>query len=802
MLACYLPAACARPRARKAREDCPAVPAGNYLPRWLGQPPGVDAKDSPVTRMKFPKSSRSSSAVLGVILSLATTAFGGPPTPRGPSAAAAPTAAVNATEASIVQLTTTLLEDSQFAHHPFDKGLAGTLLDRYLDALDASRSLFLQADVNEFAAYRATLAETTHEAGDTKAAHAIFGRYLQRLQERTSYATEALRTATFDFSGHDVYSFDREHAPRPRDLGAAKALWLQQLRSEYLDEKLTDKRPDEIARSLTRRYTQQLATMKALTGDEVLDVYLNALAHVYDPHSDYFDREEMQSFSIAMNLSLAGIGATLQSADGYCKIVEMVPGGPAARGGVLKNGDRIVAVAQAGQDPVDITNLPLSRSVEMIRGPKGSTVTLTILPASAAESSLPKKVTLVRDEIKLEDQAAKARIIDLPTGRAAPLRVGVLELPSFYADVGGGKQTRSRSATADVARLLAKLNAEHVRGIVLDLRRNGGGSLKEAISLTGLFIRRGPVVQTRDQAGKIDVEVDDDPGVLYDGPLVVLTSRLSASASEILTGALQDYGRAVVVGDSSTFGKGTVQTIYPLADLMDRLSLAHAYDPGALKVTISKFYRPSGASTQLRGVASDIVLPSTSDVDEVSESALKDPLPWDTVPPANYDHLNRVQPFVEALKSASSRRIASGRDFRELGEDVARLHKNLATKSVSLNEAERRQEIAQAKARHAEREREDRAARAARPTTYEITLENAGAPGLPAPLADHTTPDKTSPAGASPPVDPLDDDRSAPGKSGNDILLNESTQILADYVNLLPSNGATVAQTGATGGRN
>ncbi|MEO6418848.1 MAG: carboxy terminal-processing peptidase, partial [Polyangiaceae bacterium] len=562
--------------------------------------------------------------------------------------------------------------------------------------------------------------------------------------------------APFEFAGHDVYSFDREHAQRPRDLAAAKALWGQQLRAEYLQEKLGDKPKEKIQATLNHRHAQQLRTMKALRSDEVLEVYLDALAHVYDPHSDYLGHEQMESFSIAMNLSLFGIGATLESADGYCKIRELVPGGPAARGGLLKAGDRITSVAQDGKDPVDIVNMPLSDAVELIRGPKGSTVTLTILPAGAADSALPKKESIVRDEVKLEDQQAKARILELPNGKGTTLRLGVIDLPSFYADMAGREGAGGRSATADVAVLLGKLKAEHVHGVVLDLRRNGGGSLKEAITLTGLFFRKGPVVQTRDQAGNIEVDADPDPGVLYDGPLVLLTSRFSASASEILAGALQDYGRALIVGDSSTFGKGTVQNVIPLARVMDQAHLAHTYDPGALKITTNKFYRPSGASTQLRGVASDIVLPSISEISGVSESAMKDPLPWDVVRSTPHDNLNRVEPYVSALREKSLRRVSADKDFGHLVDDIARARKNIAAKSISLNEADRRRELAEDKARHEEREGEHRSRHVSQPATYEVTLKNASAPGL--------TPE----------------DSSKP-----DIILSESERVLVDYVDLL-----------------
>ena len=730
--------------------------------------------------------------VTGLLLALAVTTSGGQAATPAPSAAELATR----TEFSITRLTTSLLEHSQFAHHPLDRDLAGTFLDRYLDSLDGTRSLFLQSDVDDFAAFRVTLAQTTRDVGDTRPAHAIFARYLQRLEQSVAYATTSLRAGKFDFTGHDSYSFDRAHAERPRDLASARELWHQQLRAEYLQEKLTDKPAAKIVATLLRRHDQQLHTMKTLRGDELLEIYLNALAHVYDPHSDYLGHEQMESLSIAMNLSLFGIGASLQTEDGYIKIHELLPGGPAARSGLLKPGDRIIAVAQAGHEPVDVVNMPLSRAVELIRGPKGTLVKLTVIPAGASDAALPKVTSLVRDEIKLEDQEAKARIVDLPgnpapsAGKPAspPLRVGVIDLPSFYADMGEDKRSVHHSATADVATLLKRLKAEHVRGVVVDLRRNGGGSLEEAISMTGLFIRKGPVVQTRDPAGRIEVDADEDATLAYDGPLVLLTSRFSASASEILVGALQDYGRAVIVGDPSTFGKGTVQNVLPLARVMDQTGLPHSYDPGALKVTIRKFYRPDGASTQLRGVASDIVLPSASDFSDVSESALDDPLPWDSVPAATHERFNLVQPYLTALRKDSAQRVAGDKAFADLAGDVARLKKNLATKAVSLNEAERRQEIAQTKARKAEREHEREARRGPIPTMYEITTENASSPRLPPPLAPKEKPSPTAVTGSDDP-----EDEGPTGRApGDDLILNEAQRILVDYVGLLARRPAGI----------
>lgn len=688
-------------------------------------------------------------------------------------------------EANITRLTARVLEGSQFSHHRLDDELAAKFLNRYLDTLDGAHLLFLQSDTDEFAALRPRLAELTRREGDTSPAHIIFARYLERLGQRVSYVTNLLQTGTFTFTGHEQYALDRERALPPRNLAEAQSLWRQQLRFEYLQEKLAGKKPEEIIRTLSHRYARLQQTMARFNRGEVLDLYLNALAHVYDPHSDYLGREEMENLSIAMNLSLFGVGATLQAEDGYCQIRELVPGGPAARSGLLKVGDRIVAVAQEGKEPVDVVDMPLPEAVELIRGPKGTSVRLTIIPAGA-DNSTRKTISLVRDEIKLDDERAKARIVDLPQGASGTKRVGVIDLPSFYASMDGPGGERKESATEDVARLLGKLMAEHVKGVILDLRRNGGGSLKEAISLTGLFIPEGPVVQTRDLAGHVDVDADEDGGALYDGPLVVLTSRLSASASEILAGALQDYGRALIVGDSSTFGKGTVQNILPLAPLFDRNGLPHPTDPGALKVTIRKFYRPDGASTQLRGVVPDILLPSLTDMHDISESAMKDPLPWDAVPAARHDEINRVQPYLAKLQADSAARLRANPDFTELREDVAQMKKNLDTKTVSLNEAERRAEQKQAQAKADLRKRERLARHETAPPTYEITVQNADKPGLPPPMsaAKATTANlgKADGKSATPEPSPV-----------NDILLREAENILGDYISLSAAP-ATVTQ--------
>ncbi|MHB8520019.1 MAG: carboxy terminal-processing peptidase [Limisphaerales bacterium] len=694
------------------------------------------------------------------------------------------------TDRNITRVTAGLLEHSQFSHHRLDGELAAKFLDRYLDSLDPAHLLFLQSDAQGFDIFRSRLPERTRREGDITPARTIFQRYLERLDQRVAYVTNLLHSEKFDFAGRDTCSFDREKAPRPRDLDAAHQIWRQNVRAEYLQEKLAGKKPADIVTALTRRYTRLLQTMRKLTREEVLEVYLNALAHVYDPHSDYLGRAEMDDFSIAMNLSLFGIGATLRAEDGYCRIYELVPGGPAARSGLLKPGDRIVAVGQADSKPADIVDMALPDAVRLIRGPKGTSVRLTLIPAGATDGSARRTITLVRDEVKLEDQQAKAHIVDLPQTNGATLRLGIIDLPSFYGGYEGPAHTTPSSATADVAKLIRKLEAEHIQGLILDLRHNGGGSLEEAITLTGLFIREGPVVQTRELDGRTDVGADTDPSELYAGPLIVLTSRFSASASEILAGALEDYGRALIVGDQSTFGKGTVQSVVPLAKLMDQNHLAHSVDPGALKVTIRKFYRPSGASTQLKGVAADIALPSLSDAADVGEAELKDPLPWDRVLPSDFAREDRVSPFLHELRDRSATRVAGDKDFGYLHEDIAQLKKSLATKTVVLNEADRRQEQEEAKAREELRKRERAARKESQPRTYEITLKNAGTAGLPAAATTISSP--VASLSKSPAEATGDAEASTPQ---SDPVLRESERILADYVGMLhrPSAVAVAA---------
>ncbi len=672
----------------------------------------------------------------------------------------------SADEAEITRATASLLEHSQFSQNPLDDRLSGKFLSLYMDSLDGSRVVFLESDASEFSALSTDLARRISKKGDTKACHQIFARYLQRLGEEVNYETNYLRAGNFDFTGHDTWQPDRHDALPPRDLAAAKALWREQVREDYLREHLAGTPREKIISTLMHRYERQLQTMQHMSSSDVLEVYLNALAHVYDPHSDYFGKEESENFKIEMNLSLVGIGATLQSKDGVCVVSDLVPGGPADKSGQMKPGDRIVAVGQATGDPVDIVDMPLPKAVELVRGAKGSTVRLTVIPAGAGDSAR-KVITLVRDQINLADEHAKATILDLPQPGAQPMRIGVIDLPSFYEKDGD----KNNGVSADTARLIKRLKKENVRGLILDLRRNGGGSLDEAVRLAGLFIPSGPVVQTRGPDGDADIDVSPNSKPLYTGPLIVLTSRMSASASEIVAGALQDYGRGLIVGDTSTFGKGTVQTVVPLGHFFHRRGM------GEVKVTIRKFYRPSGASTQLKGVASNIILPSTTDLPEISEGKLPNALPWDLMPPTSFTNLDLVVPVLAEVAEKSRARVAANPAFGLMRKEAALIAKDEGTNALVLNEADRLREKNQLDDLEAKLKKTIEVEFSNAPPSFELTLATVDAPKL-QPVA------KTR---ASKSVD----------KEDGDLELRETEYILVDYIRALASRPGGVMVAGA-----
>jgi len=594
-------------------------------------------------------------------------------------------------EGKIASFTARILQQNHYLQQPFDKGVSSKFLDTYLNALDPQHIYFLQSDLREFEKYRDSLDDLTIRKADVSPANIIFLRFFERFEQQVAYVNGLLKSEKFDFNGNERFTPNRRTLPRPANLEEAQKLWRERLRFEYLQEKLNNEKPDEIVKIITRRYARVERSFKDFDNDDVFQTYLSALTHVYDPHSDYMGKSAFDSFNIQMRLSLFGIGALLRSEDGYCKIQELMPG-PAMKSKQMKVNDKIIAVAQGTNLPVDVVDMKLNKVVELIRGPKGSEVRLTVIPADATDPSMRKVVSLVRDEIKLEDQESKARVIDLPDAAGKPARLGVIDIPSFYADLESRKADH-KSTTSDVARLLKKLKEEKVAGVILDLRRNPGGSLEEAIKLTGLFIKKGPVVQVKNPTGEIEVDEDEDPSVLYDGPLVVLTSRFSASASEIVAGALQDYGRALIVGDSSTHGKGTVQSLIQLGPVLRQYGLNLTNNPGALKLTIRKFYRANGSSTQLEGVKPDVILPSINNYAEVGEGSLENPLVWDTVPTTKFDKVNLIPPVLPELRKRSLERVAADPDYNFVRQEIERFKKAQADKTLSLNEAERRNDF-------------------------------------------------------------------------------------------------------------
>ncbi|MGD1085012.1 MAG: carboxy terminal-processing peptidase [Verrucomicrobiota bacterium] len=756
-------------------------------------------------------------------------------------------------DARIAAWTANAVQAFQYSQHPFDAEISGRFLDRYLESLDYNHVFFLQSDLNQFDTYRSNLQVYTLRKHDISPAFVIFSRFLERAGEREAYESNLVATEHFDFAGQERFTPERQRhdLPNPKDLAEATNLWREEVRFDYLDEKLAQKleykgpvafegqsnltvsltrkttnwssfqflpnkfedergrefgslevspngtnatvqlriapagnllkmtnhffggdgkelgeirfertpetnngaaaRTDASAKkfdciieskekdtaklvsSLQKRYAQLLKNYNELTNDgHVLEIYLTALARAYDPHSDYFGRAEAENFKIRMQLSLIGIGAKLMQTDAdRCKIDSLIPGGPAEQSGQLTNNDIIVAVAQEDQEPVEVDGKPLQEVVDMIRGPEGTPVTLTIEPAHPRDPSVRQKVvTLIRNKVKLVEEESKAWMFE------SPAKIGVINVPSFYAetdsdDPASGPPHEHKTVTTDVAALVNRLKKEKVGGIILDLRANGGGYLDEAIKLTGLFTGRGPVVMTKSPDGEILTDNATNSAPLYDGPLIVLTSRLSASASEILAGALQDYGRAIIVGDKTTFGKGTVQTVQPLSAFIPGRRPDTSPNLGSLHLTIKKFYRASGFTTESNGVAADIVLPSILTYANLSESSQPNWLPADTIGSADLPpNLNLVKPYLPELTERSLERRAASKDFAYLDEDIAEYRKSQDDKSMSMNEAARLKEQQDRDARMEARKIE----RAARPKAdekfYDLTLKDVDKPEL------------------------------------------------------------------------
>lgn len=583
---------------------------------------------------------------------------------------------------------------------PWDDTVGERGLQNYLEALDFEKIFFLASDVEGFRQRQYQLDDEVKH-GKLDFALEIYEVFKSRVTDRVAYA-ESLLEQPFDFTVDEEYEWKRKDAVWPADLAASDDLWRRRIKHLYLSRLIAqedgsveealedvdeDKRshtdtvnltltPEEFVRKSLKRYRTVIED-----NDEtwVTENYLTAFARSFDPHTDFMSPNNMEDFEINMKLSLQGIGAILSNEDGAAKIERLIAGGPAEQDGRLQPGDKIIAVAQGEEEAVDVLHWPLYKTVRLIRGDKGTKVVLTVIPASDPNSVA--LIDIVRDEVKLEEQAAKGELRTITGEDGAETKVGVISLPDFYADFKGGANRESTSCTRDVQRLLNELVGEGAEGIILDLRNNGGGSLPEAISLTGLFIETGPVVQVRDRR-RVRALTDRDPSIVYDGPLVVLVNRLSASASEIVAGALQDYGRAIIVGDSKTHGKGTVQTLTNLSSANPQL--------GSVKVTTASFYRIDGGSTQIRGVTPDIVIPSFTETLEVGEDLLDNALPYSTVDEMSYRLWKNTDAIIPGLEESSLARRAADPRFASFTDLLERSRERQQSKTITLELDKRR----------------------------------------------------------------------------------------------------------------
>ena len=581
-----------------------------------------------------------------------------------------------------------LLSDSQFAYRPavLDQALAHDVFKRYLEGLDSNKQFFLQSDIDRFSSVEQMLPETIRN-GQMQPIMDVFERCKQLVNARAAYA-QGLLHQPLDFTTHDRLLVNRENTPWETSSAQLDTLWRKIVVNDWLRLKLAGKQPDEIRKTLDKRYKNLAKNFNELISDDIFQLYLESYTNAVDPHTDYFNPRTAENFNQQMSLSLQGIGAQLQKQEEMVVIREIIPGGPAAIDGTLKSGDRIVGVGQGSNGPIeDVIGWRIDDVVALIRGKKKTQVRLEYIPVQTSVNGRHRIVTLTRQNVRLSEQAAKSQIITLPaTKEQAGRTVGVIKLPEFYQDFESRRRnvTDYVSATHDVARILAQFKQSKVDAVLLDLRNNGGGSLDEAIEMTSLFIGAGPVVQVRESGGRVTVNRSQNSTIAWDGPLAVLVNRGSASASEIFAGAIQDYGRGLIIGET-TFGKGTVQNIVNL----DRWPAREKQHLGQLKLTIAQFFRVSGSSTQLKGVEPDTAFPASIDATEFGESTYKNALPWTKIAAVSHVKFADFAPLIPTLLTMHSARIAHDKEFQWWQEDVAQFRKEKADKSVSLNEKDR-----------------------------------------------------------------------------------------------------------------
>ena len=673
---------------------------------------------------------------------------------------------------------------------PLDDAMSEKIFDNYFESLDGEKLYFTQVDLDRYAPLRTRLDDAINNE-DLSQPFAIYNLYQQRFADRMAYARSLLKTK-FDFTVDETLQLDREKAPWAKNEEEVRDLWRKRVKNDWLRLKLAGKDEKGIRETLDKRYANYVARMKKLNNEDVFQMFMNAYATAIELHTNYLGPRSADNFDISMRLSLEGIGAVLQTRDDYTIIREIVPGSPADKSGKLKVGDRVVGVAQGNGAFTDVLGWRIDDVVQLIRGEKGSTVRLDVIPADAGVDAKHITVAMVRKKISMEEQAAKKSIIEVKEN-GVNRRIGVISLPTFYQDFEARRKGDKdfKSATRDVERILGELKKDRVDNVLIDLRNNGGGSLVEAVELTGLFIDKGPVVQQRTAEGRIEVEGDVKPGLAWDGPMGVLINRGSASASEIFAAAIQDYGRGLVIGEPS-FGKGTVQTLLDL----DRFSQSDKVRYGELKMTIAQFFRINGGTTQLRGVTPDIKLPVLSDTEHFGESSFGNALPWVSIKPATYVPLGNLKELVDPLQKRHEARIAKDKDFADLREDMAEVMKIRKENAISLNEAVRRKERDAQDARSKAREARLAAGKDA------TTDEPAAAPGgkearskVPTP----TKPAKTVVAARNTPQqdDGLQGDERAlsaelaaekAAKDAKDVLLQEAAHILADEAGMLKTD--------------
>ena len=588
-----------------------------------------------------------------------------------------PALQIEAKHPAISSSVTRLIEEMHYSLPRLDNSLSSAILDQYLDTLDGNRMYFTASDIASFNRLRYELDDRTR-TGDLQPVFDIFNLFRKRAGERVENAVALLATEP-DYTLDESFQWDRSELPWPVSEAEIADVWRRNVKNDGLRLMLTGGTWAEAAESLQERYERSYKRITQVTTDDVFETFMNAVAHNMDPHSSYLSPRQSEEYRIQMSLSYDGIGASLQLEDDYVKVINIIPGGPAHIDGQLKAEDRITAVGEEGSQPVDVIGWRLDDVVQKIRGPGGTRVRLQVLPAGATPGSSEKIIELVRDKIKLEEQRAKKNLLEIPFD-GETYRIGVITVRSFYQDFAARSQGDEdyTSTSRDVSRLIDEFKQEGIDGVVMDLRANGGGHLSEATELSGLFIERGPVVQLRETRGTIQILDDPSPSAIYAGPLAVLVDRYSASASEIFAAAIQDYDRGVIIGQQ-TFGKGSVQNLFPLDRFM------RGTDNGQLTLTIGKYYRVTGESTQHRGVIPDIELPSMVDTATVGESTRDTALPWDRIQPTRFRANTTLAAELDDLRIHQQARSANDPDFSYLLSDVAAVREINAQKSVSLN---------------------------------------------------------------------------------------------------------------------